>query len=74
MAKATPNLRKLPPDLVEALEASGKVLTVELGRRHQKLKVDGKLVGILRLSDTTLDERNGGTRKIIAQIRREISG
>ena len=68
---ARPNL-KLPPDIEEALRRSGKILTVEMGARHLKLKLDGKLVGILRTSDKKLDLGNGGAIRIATQLRKAI--
>ena len=64
---------KLPPRVREALEATGKSWEASAGSKHVKLRVEGKLVGILPLNGKYADTGRG-TANIVAQIRRATRG
>lgn len=60
---------KIPKPVRAALEAKGRPWVIEEGTRHQKIKIEGRLVGILPKGRNT--ERDPRAQKnIIAQIRR----
>lgn len=59
---------KLPAEVREALEAKGRPWLIEEGRRHQKIKIDGRLVGILPKKPVGSGGR--AQKNVIAQIRR----
>lgn len=61
-------MRQIPKKVRQALEETGKPWVIENGSSHRKIKVEGRLVGILpkgKGRDTDRSEKN-----IIAQIRR----
>ncbi|MDR7061981.1 hypothetical protein J2X38_004066 [Sphingopyxis sp. BE235] len=60
---------RLPKQVQEALDATGRPYAVEHGRRHRKIKVDGRLVGILPLKPCHADN-DRASKNIVAQIRR----
>lgn len=59
---------QLPKDIHQALEGTGKPWNVEKGSRHRKIKVAGRLVGILPLGKVANNDRKH--RNVLAQIRR----
>lgn len=58
----------VPSKVREALEAKGRPWEIVEGKRHNKIKIDGRLVGIL--PRTFGDEGGRGQKNVIAQIRR----
>jgi len=70
---------KLPPEIVKVLDSTGLPWTAELGSRHLKLRLQGRLVGVLPKDGgrRTADTAPRAARNIAAQIRRaarEIRG
>lgn len=64
---------KLPPRIEEALNATGKAWSIEQGKRHHKIKLEGRMVGILPLSGfQTTDMRC--IKNTISQIRKAARG
>lgn len=59
---------RLPPKVQAALDETGRPWTVEHGSKHRKIKVAGRLVGILPLGRHRNPDR--AEKNIIAQIRR----
>lgn len=60
---------RLPKPVQDALDDLGRPYEVEQGKRHRKIKVEGRLVGIvpMRPCDTDNDR---ATKNVVAQIRR----
>lgn len=64
---------KLPAPIKEALNATGKPWEIEQGKRHHKIKLNGRMVGILPLSSfQTSDMRC--IKNTVSQIRRAAKG
>lgn len=64
---------KLPPRIEEALNATGRPWSIEQGKRHHKIKLDGRMVGILPLSGfQTTDMRC--IKNTVSQIRKAARG
>jgi len=62
---------RLPRAITEALDDTGLPWSVENGGRHAKLKLAGRLVGILpRTAPSESDRRP--TLNIVSQIRRMV--
>ncbi len=59
---------RLPKVIRKELEATGKPWEVEKGTNHRKIKVGGKLAGIIPLKGFNAGSR--AAKNIIAQIRR----
>lgn len=59
---------KVPPEVRSALEAKGQPWSIEEGKRHQKIKINGRLVGILPRKP--VDQGGRAQKNVIAQIRR----
>lgn len=60
---------RLPKQVQQALDDTGLPYAVEPGKRHRKIRVEGRLVGILPMH--THDADNGrACKNIVAQIRR----
>jgi hypothetical protein len=60
---------RLPKPVQDALDDLGRPYEVEQGKRHRKIKVEGRLVGIVPLQ--ACDADNGrGMKNVVAQIRR----
>lgn len=59
---------KLPRGLKEALDETGVPWTIERGKRHYHIRMDGRLVGVIGLSTSEIASR--ATKNIIAQARR----
>lgn len=63
----------LPKPIEQALEATGLPWSIEAGGKHLKLRVNGRLAGILsRGSKRESDQR--AVRNTVAQIRRAARG
>lgn len=64
---------RLPPRIEEALNATGRPWNIEQGKRHQKIMLDGRMVGILPLSGfQTADMRC--IKNTVSQIRKAARG
>jgi len=64
---------KLPPAIEQALNATGKPWEIAQGKRHLKIKLEGRMVGILPLSGfQTTDMRC--VKNTISQIKRAARG
>lgn len=59
---------RLPKVVRSALEATGKPWEVVLGKKHHKIKVNGKLAGILPRGK--LGSKDRALKNIVAQIKR----
>ncbi len=59
---------KIPPEVRAALEAKGLPWAIEQGTRHHKIKIEGRLVGIMPRGRGS--DRDRAQKNIIAQIRR----
>lgn len=62
---------RLPPDIVQELDATGRPWDFKLGAKHWKITVGGKLVGILP-RNLKLAETGRAKKNVIAQIRRAV--
>jgi hypothetical protein len=58
----------IPKEVEQALEETGLPWEIEEGSRHRKIKVAGRLVGIL--PHKARGQGGRGQRNVIAQIRR----
>jgi len=63
----------IPPSLRAALEETGLPWGVELGGRHWKLRVNGRLAGILPRSGVNESDPRA-LKNTIAQVRRCAAG
>lgn len=63
---------RLPEKIEAALNNTGKKWTAENGKRHIKLKLDGKMVGILPKSMRLPEARS--LKNTISQINRAARG
>lgn len=61
---------RLPKPVKQALEETGLPWTVERGSNHRKIKVSGKLVGILPNAANRSTSPDRAQKNIVAQIRR----
>lgn len=58
----------VPKDVLAALEAKGRPWEIVEGGRHQKIKIEGRLVGVLPKKSN--NEGGRARKNVIAQIRR----
>lgn len=65
---------KTHPDIIKALEATGRPYEIVKGSRHQKLKLDGNLVGIMPLKGFGNDRDKRAMLNVLAQIKRAARG
>lgn len=65
---------KTHPEIVAALEATGKPYEIVKGKRHLKLKLDGKMVGILPSKGSGCDRDRRSLLNVISQIKRAARG
>lgn len=64
-------MRRVPKEVEDELNATGLPWGVELGGKHVKIKLVGRLVGILPLNGRNIQQANSVPMKnTIAQIRR----
>ena len=64
-------MRRVPKEIEYELNATGLPWDVELGGKHVKIKLAGRLVGILPLNGRNIQQTNSVPMKnTIAQIRR----
>jgi hypothetical protein len=63
------HLRQLPPELREALSATGLPCEIRAGKGHMKLFVGGRLVGTLSHTKCRRGPQRN-TKNVIAQVRR----
>jgi predicted RNA binding protein YcfA (HicA-like mRNA interferase family) len=64
---------KTPSEIIKALEATGKPYEIVKGSRHQKLKLNGQLVGILPLKAGG-DRDRRAMMNVLSQIKRAGRG
>jgi hypothetical protein len=70
-------MKRLHPKLLEALDETGLPWDIEVGKKHNKLRVDGRLAVILSRGKPAEDANFRLIRNDIANIRRlarEIKG
>jgi hypothetical protein len=65
-------VKRIDPEIVAALEDTGKPFAFERGGKHLKIKLDGRLVGVLSNGAATKNWRE--IKNTIAQIRRAARG
>lgn len=64
---------RIPPAIESALEATGKPWEITTGKRHLKIKLEGRMVGILPLAGfQTTDMRC--IKNTVSQIRKAARG
>lgn len=63
---------RLPPELLAELEASGMPWELVPGKKHYKLRVGGRMVGILPLSGKLQTTNKVPLKNTLAQVRRAI--
>ncbi len=63
---------RLPSELLSELEASGIPWELEKGKKHYKLRVGGRMAGILPLNGRIQTANAGPLKNTIAQVRRVI--
>ena len=57
-------------EIREALDATGLAWAIENGRKHSKLRLDGRLIAVMSRSNPSSRSRNRDSRNIVSQIRR----
>jgi len=65
---------RIAPEIREALESCGKPYDLVRGTRHIKIKVDGRLAGILPHDGLGNSADYRKMKNIIAQVRRTARG
>lgn len=63
---------RLHPELVELLEASGLEWELELGTKHHKLRVQGRLVQVIPRGRTAVQPRCRQHLNCMASVRRAL--
>lgn len=63
---------RLPSELLSELEASGIPWELEKGKKHYKLRVGGRMAGILPLNGRIQTTNAVPLKNTIAQVRRAI--
>ena len=61
---------KMPKEVRQALENCGKPWIIKKGKRHNKIVVDGVMLGILPFDGGS--EKGSAHKKTVAQIRRAM--
>lgn len=61
---------RLPPEIERELEACGLPWTVDKGKKHHKIRVAGRMVGILPLNGKVQTSNKTPIKNTVAQIRR----
>lgn len=63
----------LPDSVKELLESTERAWSVEQGRKHNKLYVDGRLIAVMHRTNTQRDQSGHRERNLLARVKRALA-